>query len=104
MLVAIWEAMYSSTSWGTSPVFSWATFLRRIAMRVSRSGGCTSVIRPISNLERMRFSKPPSRSEEHTSELQSRFDIVCRLLLEKKKIFKLNDTLQQILINSLRIE
>src|SRR5699024_12155778 len=26
----------------------------------------------------------PSRSEEHTSELQSRFDLVCRLLLEKK--------------------
>src|SRR5699024_11538394 len=25
-----------------------------------------------------------SRSEEHTSELQSRFDLVCRLLLEKK--------------------
>src|SRR5699024_12604584 len=27
------------------------------------------------------------RSEEHTSELQSRFDLVCRLLLEKKKIY-----------------
>src|SRR5699024_12202757 len=27
----------------------------------------------------------PQRSEEHTSELQSRFDLVCRLLLEKKK-------------------
>src|SRR5699024_11959441 len=26
-----------------------------------------------------------ARSEEHTSELQSRFDLVCRLLLEKKK-------------------
>src|SRR5207249_7376317 len=26
----------------------------------------------------------PPRSEEHTSELQSRFDLVCRLLLEKK--------------------
>src|SRR5699024_11760692 len=26
------------------------------------------------------------RSEEHTSELQSRFDLVCRLLLEKKKL------------------
>src|SRR5699024_12841509 len=26
----------------------------------------------------------PVRSEEHTSELQSRFDLVCRLLLEKK--------------------
>src|SRR5437868_12609501 len=29
---------------------------------------------------------PEMRSEEHTSELQSRFDLVCRLLLEKKKI------------------
>src|SRR5699024_1290352 len=28
------------------------------------------------------------RSEEHTSELQSRFDLVCRLLLEKKKFIK----------------
>src|SRR5438309_4315403 len=27
----------------------------------------------------------PSRSEEHTSELQSQFHLVCRLLLEKKK-------------------
>src|SRR2546428_7500985 len=27
----------------------------------------------------------PPRSEEHTSELQSRSDLVCRLLLEKKK-------------------
>src|SRR2546428_1841112 len=27
----------------------------------------------------------PRRSEEHTSELQSRSDLVCRLLLEKKK-------------------
>src|SRR2546422_1388138 len=29
--------------------------------------------------------RPPSRSEEHTSELQSRLHLVCRLLLEKKK-------------------
>src|SRR5690349_22895982 len=28
---------------------------------------------------------PSTRSEEHTSELQSRRDLVCRLLLEKKK-------------------
>src|SRR5437868_9474938 len=32
------------------------------------------------------------RSEEHTSELQSRFDLVCRLLLEKKK--KIRNNLQ----------
>src|SRR2546429_4647754 len=29
--------------------------------------------------------KPANRSEEHTSELQSRLHLVCRLLLEKKK-------------------
>src|SRR5207302_4779343 len=29
--------------------------------------------------------RPPFRSEEHTSELQSRENLVCRLLLEKKK-------------------
>src|SRR5699024_2529230 len=34
-----------------------------------------------------------SRSEEHTSELQSRFDLVCRLLLEKKKYTNMITTL-----------
>src|SRR5712664_36493 len=32
-----------------------------------------------------RVMRSPNRSEEHTSELQSRSDLVCRLLLEKKK-------------------
>src|SRR5690349_23714823 len=39
--------------------------------------------------------RPPvgdhDRSEEHTSELQSRRDLVCRLLLEKKKKKKVNE-------------
>src|SRR5690349_23435400 len=34
------------------------------------------------------------RSEEHTSELQSRRDLVCRLLLEKKKIAEARDKLE----------
>src|SRR5438132_5472655 len=34
---------------------------------------------------RPRSAGPESRSEEHTSELQSHSDLVCRLLLEKKK-------------------
>src|SRR5690349_25022109 len=38
--------------------------------------------------EALEFYKP--RSEEHTSELQSRRDLVCRLLLEKKKKKKNN--------------
>src|SRR3989440_8547459 len=36
----------------------------------------------------------PVRSEEHTSELQSRSDLVCRLLLEKKKKHTFNRTYQ----------
>src|SRR2546422_8598301 len=35
--------------------------------------------------ERSRIGQAKSRSEEHTSELQSRLHLVCRLLLEKKK-------------------
>src|SRR5207249_9074784 len=35
-------------------------------------------------LKSLEPSGPKKRSEEHTSELQSRFDLVCRLLLEKK--------------------
>src|SRR5699024_11982412 len=34
----------------------------------------------------VRHDGQTTRSEEHTSELQSRFDLVCRLLLEKKKL------------------
>src|SRR2546428_13994806 len=39
----------------------------------------------VHNNEPERTSRPFDRSEEHTSELQSRSDLVCRLLLEKKK-------------------
>src|SRR5699024_11268961 len=35
----------------------------------------------------------PEQSEEHTSELQSRFDLVCRLLLEKKNTYDNSDRL-----------
>src|SRR5438034_6127253 len=37
------------------------------------------------NLSYTRITAPAERSEEHTSELQSHSDLVCRLLLEKKK-------------------
>src|SRR5690606_40243654 len=41
--------------------------------------------RPRKNGNRHRGRRAPGRSEEHTSELQSRENLVCRLLLEKKK-------------------
>src|SRR2546429_7310120 len=56
-----------------------------------RSCGC----RPVSTATRRRRDQSalwswsiPIRSEEHTSELQSRLHLVCRLLLEKKKKIK----------------
>src|SRR5438132_4795663 len=57
-------------------------------------GGAAEQLSPVeaARRERMRVtsrgftSYEPSRSEEHTSELQSHSDLVCRLLLEKKKI------------------
>src|SRR2546426_6784980 len=56
--------------------FSCATSRRRSATPTSTSSrwprGCSR-------------RGPPSRSEEHTSELQSPCNLVCRLLLEKKK-------------------
>src|SRR5471032_1181847 len=40
---------------------------------------------PVMKSSRNASPSPASRSEEHTSELQSHHDLVCRLLLEKKK-------------------
>src|SRR3712207_7002477 len=47
-------------------------------------------------VETIRGQRLMARSEEHTSELQSRQYLVCRLLLEKKKIFLLSVVIQSI--------
>src|SRR5690606_41928692 len=50
--------------------------------RLRRAGGVRRRRHPASH---PRVGVRPRRSEEHTSELQSRENLVCRLLLEKKK-------------------
>src|SRR2546430_4233821 len=52
-----------------------------------RSGGGVRAWRPLRAHVRLmrRSARPIFRSEEHTSELQSQSNLVCRLLLEKKK-------------------
>src|SRR2546429_2514043 len=45
------------------------------------------------SVEEIRAAVDEARSEEHTSELQSRLHLVCRLLLEKKKIVAVGQTL-----------
>src|SRR2546421_4996554 len=60
----------------------------RASAPVVLSTYATPVARPLESTSTSRaiaFVTRVSRSEEHTSELQSRSDLVCRLLLEKKK-------------------
>src|SRR5690606_41801380 len=45
----------------------------------------TRSIGAVNEMDANRFASAIPRSEEHTSELQSRENLVCRLLLEKKK-------------------
>src|SRR2546430_5821597 len=52
----------------------------------NRTEGEMSVTDPVADmLTRVRNACQAGRSEEHTSELQSQSNLVCRLLLEKKK-------------------
>src|SRR5207248_9375688 len=70
-------------------------FLGRAAShipRLARPARGSHPLRAASRETRARSSRAAgvgARSEEHTSELQSPYDLVCRLLLEKKK--KIND-------------
>src|SRR5205809_5638991 len=84
----------------TSPLFpyttlfrslkSWANLRREIEMLFilrPPSGGDTAISGELRDRKLRLCRQPyrlPTRSEEHTSELQSRLHLVCRLLLEKK--------------------
>src|SRR2546422_7526327 len=72
-----------------STLFPYTTLFRSIAIEY---GGWICPLTPLENslreragLEGYRGGFVEHRSEEHTSELQSRLHLVCRLLLEKKK-------------------
>src|SRR5438105_10536156 len=73
-----------------SALFPYTTLFRSLKKHAAESG--TSVSGLIGRAVRLLLQAPASqrrgrfdlRSEEHTSELQSRVDLVCRLLLEKK--------------------
>src|SRR5204862_6548561 len=68
-----------------SPLFPYTTLFRSPGSAIA--GMPASEIRPMSRPSRAGASRPSrfGRSEEHTSELQSRRELVCRLLLEKKR-------------------
>src|SRR2546422_7517304 len=70
-----------------STLFPYTTLFRSLGLRVVFRAGVPR-IRPLSTAAlrgaRARIRGDGERSEEHTSELQSRLHLVCRLLLEKK--------------------
>src|SRR3712207_7542453 len=89
-----YTTLFRSTSTRSSPLESRNVAVAPdSAMEHASSGSCAGPsrcrsVRPWRWQEIRRTSHP--RSEEHTSELQSRQYLVCRLLLEKKKKKELN--------------
>src|SRR5437773_11196920 len=69
----------------TSTLFPYTTLFRSMSPPGDRSSPLflTGLRRPCEQLDHM--GGAGQRSEEHTSEFQSHHDLVCRLLLEKKK-------------------
>src|SRR5438034_1988159 len=69
-----------------STLFPYTTLFRSRQARVARALE-HALQRQLARQEihQPRLALEPERSEEHTSELQSHSDLVCRLLLEKKK-------------------
>src|SRR5260370_29751367 len=74
-----------------STLFPYTTLFRSLAkyVRGERLLTLEDAIRKMSGAVAARLGL---RSEEHTSELQSHLNLVCRLLLEKKKIMQTKET------------
>src|SRR5438874_6555761 len=70
-----------------STLFPYTTLFRSEALGARARGRSQGARPPVSPHHRLPAwpDRYRGRSEEHTSELQSRRDLVCRLLLEKKK-------------------
>src|SRR2546422_6236826 len=69
-----------------STLFPYTTLFRSCPCRTGTTRCCPSGPGDSSRRATAAWScSAPTRSEEHTSELQSRLHLVCRLLLEKKK-------------------
>src|SRR2546430_10282899 len=67
-----------------STLFPYTTLFRSAAVAAARAPGATAQV-PDRDAAAPGSRPRPPRSEEHTSELQSQSNLVCRLLLEKKK-------------------
>src|SRR2546430_8873828 len=84
-----------------STLFPYTTLFRSIDGRSSRAGSSARALKGVAlpratsdhTASNTKIRAGSHRSEEHTSELQSQSNLVCRLLLEKKKKTKHLDSL-----------
>src|SRR5688572_31892751 len=72
-------------AWGLNPASSAAKFSREGSGEPLRQQPGSGLRQKIERVENGLLPPAVVRSEEHTSELQSQSNLVCRLLLEKKK-------------------
>src|SRR2546430_10127498 len=90
-----------------STLFPYTTLFRSIRAEQDISGATRIVISRALRSPMVRVAMMPgigdrkARSEEHTSELQSQSNLVCRLLLEKKKNRKRDSLTSSIELNGL---
>src|SRR5437867_7994121 len=87
-MVTVCQSQFSSFMMLLPPLstlFPYTTLFRSLTRGISRSVMSASMGESGGASPSLLCASPPSRSEEHTSELQSPYDLVCRLLLEKKK-------------------
>src|SRR5438034_4515711 len=68
-----------------STLFPYTTLFRSVRCRRARRSTPTQPAQTATRARPASLAANEGRSEEHTSELQSHSDLVCRLLLEKKK-------------------
>src|SRR2546430_8426322 len=68
-----------------STLFPYTTLFRSRLLLLHGKGGAKVLLGKLARARDQRLVLRRGRSEEHTSELQSQSNLVCRLLLEKKK-------------------
>src|SRR5438034_7384274 len=73
-----------------STLFPYTTLFRSLDLELDLRREAAGIDDRAQPTRRLRVATEDVRSEEHTSELQSHSDIVCRLLLEKKNTRKTN--------------
>src|SRR2546428_9100090 len=89
------STLFPYTTLFRSQAVAWANMMAAYSRETSLSEAIVKTFdgkhpcRLCQHISKSKRTEKKSRSEEHTSELQSRSDLVCRLLLEKKKSQKM---------------